>query len=129
MSEKISTLNLDNYINLAYEYLYNKEKKNCYAVKPVTKYDILNEENIKIKVEDNETINNILSKSKIKQFGGNSITIKRYSDKSHPSLIKISTYNSKDKVNNLNKKENMDKVMKYLLSSHLKEINIYYFQY
>ena len=30
MSEKISTVNLDNYINLAFEYLYNKNKRNCH---------------------------------------------------------------------------------------------------
>ena len=121
MSQKISTVNLDNYINLAYDYLYNNEKKKCYAVKPVTKTDILNSENIKIKVDDNDDniISNILSKkTKIKQFGGNSVVIKRYSDKSHPSYVKISTYNSEDKLNNLYEKQNVDKVMKYLLSSH-----------
>lgn len=119
---KNENIDLDARINLAYDYLYNSEKNDCYAMKPVTKNDLKVLSNIKQEYNE-KVVENILNKilnNKFKfiQNGGNSVSLKRYSDKSHPSHVKISTYNKSYSKDTLETSDNMDKVIKYLFASH-----------
>ena len=117
----METSTIDYKINLLYDHIYNTNNNRCIIPRAISKNDLYIE-NIKI-VYDEENIEFILKdifgKDTLKfteEFDGKYI-YKRYSDVSYPSNIRFGSYkNPTSDIDELNRKENVNLIMKYLLS-------------
>ena len=120
--------NLDDKINLLYDYIYNQNTKSCFTLEKIVLGKIgLDDIKLSIPETDNEEdveyyeINkkDILNgQFKILSFDeiNNQIYLKKYSDQ-FPITVKISFYNIKDGINDLfNSYINNDSLFSYILS-------------
>ena len=118
--------NLDEKINLIYDFLYNTSSKNCYSIDKLTLGKIgIND--IKFSFPDNiEDENDMYDINKKDVFNGKfkllqfdeemkQITLKKYSNQ-FPVTIKISFYDNKDKINSFDSLINNDSLFSYLFS-------------
>lgn len=122
--------NLENKINILYDFIYNLNTVDCFSLEKITPGNIIIDD-IKIPLIDNnkdnkqdiEIYNNyktdiLNTRFKITSFNNDTkqIILKRYSD-NYPVSIKVNFYKYNDtKINSLDTEINNDSLLSYLLS-------------
>lgn len=120
--------NLNDKINLLYDYIYNNNTKNCFSINKI-KLDKIRLDDIKLLIPDTSVIEDVEyyeinkeeilnSKFKLLSFdeNTNNIYLKKYSNQ-FPITIKISFYNFNENIDNLYKSPiNNDSLFSYILS-------------
>ena len=113
-------LDLDQKISGLYDFVYNKKDNNCIEIERID--DINNINTIKFTHKFKEYIDQIITnllenEMKLEETTEKKIILKRYSDSTFPIRVVIGAYNSDNKnVNDLNRSENVEIAIKYLLS-------------
>jgi hypothetical protein len=116
--------NLDDKINLLYDFIYNQNTKNCFSIDKIILGKIgLDDIKISLPELDDETYelikyNTLNGSFKILSFDEESkqLYLKKYS-KQFPITVKINFYNKNDKINDLfNSPINNDSLFSYILS-------------
>jgi len=116
--------NINDKINLLYDFIYNQNTQNCFTLENITLGKI-GLDDIKLSIPEIDDENYELNKNEILQGKfkvvsfdeeNNQIYLKKYSNQ-FPITIKISLYNIKDKPDNLLKSPiNNDSLFSYILS-------------
>ena len=119
MSNNLSVYtDIDQKINLIYNYLYDESVKNCYKVDPINIKSITFDD-IKIS-KDNEIINEVLKDFKNGSFQFikedlNTLVFKRFSD-SFPLNIYVTPYIKNSDIDNKLSNNNKESYFSYVLS-------------